>query len=526
LLSSRPEVLVVGAGPAGLTMAHELRRRDLRVRLVDAQPGPAATSRAIATHPRTLEIYDQMGVASAMISQGERIQAFTLYQNGHRLTRLDADYDEMPTRYPFTLCIDQVRTERVLRDAVRAQGTDVEWGIRLIDFEQDGDRVRATLRHPTGDREIVEADYLVGCDGGHSTVRRKLGLQLIGESAETWLIADATVDVDLPRNSIYWVRHHGLTMMLVPRSGTGRWRLLDTGDVQHGADPDAVAARFSRELSAGLGRPVRVSQPTWVSVFTFQQRMVPQMRVGRCFVAGDAAHVHSPASGQGMNTGIQESYNLAWKLAAVLRGQAGDRLLDSYAAERVPVGRALLKSTRKATYLVQMKCSIAGWLLPALFAVVRAVPVIRKRMQREILGGISGLNLRYTESPLTAPGTAAGSAGPQPGTRITDLPAAATAGAGWTALDKALRANCWLLIVGNGADPVAGTGWLRVHPVRDDPALTTGLGLDDGGWLLVRPDGYVCARGTELLGSPWSAALARAAMYVRADDVPSPKTVG
>ncbi|WP_205826336.1 FAD-dependent oxidoreductase [Microbispora catharanthi] len=506
------EVLVVGAGPAGLTLAHELARRGVRVRVVDAKQGPAETSRAIATHPRTLEIYEQMGVAGRMVGRGERVQAFTLFQNGRRLTRLEADYDEMPTRFPFTLCIDQVLTEEVLRDAVRAQGVEIEWGVRLEDFEQDEHRVRAALRHDSGASEAVAVDYLVGCDGGHSTVRKKLGLELLGESAETWLIADATIDVDVPRNSIYWVRNRGLTMMMAPMSGERRWRLLDTVNVEHGTDPATVAERFSRELSAGLGRRVRVDEPTWTSVFTFQQRMVPRMRVGRCFVAGDAAHVHSPASGQGMNTGIQEAYNLAWKLAMALRGHAEDRLLDTYAAERVPVGAALLKSTRKATFLVQLKNSVAGWLLPIVFTVVRTVPPVRKKLQREILGGISGLNLTYADSPLTVAGPDR-DGGPRPGERITKLPAHVTSGPEWPQMQADLAAARWLLLAGPGsadlADELSAKAgeWLTVRVLRPDSRLGRHLGIAAGGWVLVRPDGYVCAAGAELTAGRLSAAL-------------------
>ncbi|WP_370942148.1 FAD-dependent monooxygenase [Amycolatopsis sp. cg5] len=507
------EVLVVGAGPAGLTLAHELTRRGVRVRLIDAKTGPAVTSRAIATHPRTLEIYDQMGVAEAMVSHGERIGAFTLFQNGTRLTRLEADYDEMPTRFPFTLCIDQVLTESVLRESLARLGVRIEWGVSLEDFEQDDECVQALLRHESGAEETVRVPYLAGCDGGHSVVRKKLGLRLEGESAETWLIADAVVDVGLPRDSIYWIRNQGLTMMLVPMSGENRWRLLDTAKVDHGADPAAVAARFSREMTAGLGSEVRVHTPEWISVFTFQQRMVAQMRVGRCFVTGDAAHVHSPASGQGMNTGIQEAYNLAWKLAMVVRGQAGERLLDTYAAERVPVGKALLRSTKKATYLVQLKNSVAGWLLPVVFGVVRTFPWVRVRMQREILGGISGLNLTYADSDLTL--AAGESTGPRPGERITKVPATVTTTETWRDLDADLKTGRWLLAVAPGAETEAALvakttdTWLTVRTLGPGPVLVA-LGLTDGAWLLVRPDGYVSARGDRLTADSLTQATTRA----------------
>ena len=169
------DVLVAGAGPVGLTVAYELARRGVRVRLVDAAPGPATTSRAVATHPRTLEVYDQMGVVDEMIARAVRITAFTLYADGRRLARLDADYTEIPTRYPYTLAMDQVLTEEVLREALAARGVAVEWGMRLSSFQQDADGVTARLEGAAGSEE-TRVGWLVGCDGGHSTVRKLLDL--------------------------------------------------------------------------------------------------------------------------------------------------------------------------------------------------------------------------------------------------------------------------------------------------------------------------------------------------------------
>lgn len=508
MTETHPEVLVVGAGPVGLLAACALLRQGVRVRVVDAKHSPAVTSRAIATHPRTLEVYDQLGLAERMVERGRRISAFTLYHNGNQLARLDADYAKMPTAYPFTLCIDQVHTEEVLRDAVAECGVKVEWGVRLVSFAQDADGVRAVLEHPDGRAEPVAVPWLLGCDGGHSTVRKHLGLALVGDSVDTWLIADAQVRTDLPRNSIYWVRSGALTMMMVPMSAPGAWRLLDTSWTDPDVAPDEVARRFTEKLSAGLGRETTVADPTWSSVFTFQQRMVTGMRVGRCLLAGDAAHVHSPASGQGMNTGLQEAHNLAWKLAMVLRGHAGADLLGSYSAERVPVGRALLSSTRTATFLVQLKNAAAGVALPIVFGVVRAIPRIRVAIQRKVLGGVSGLRLAYPDSPLTVPG---GGRGPAPGERVTAvaLPSGSPERA---SLSERLRQPGWLLLV-PGSPPGPGTWpaapWLEVCPIGEraglpDPhgKLVSALGLAPDDWILVRPDGYVAARGngTQRLG--------------------------
>ncbi|WP_210589290.1 FAD-dependent oxidoreductase [Streptomyces sp. GESEQ-35] len=561
----RPRAVVVGAGPVGLTAAHELARRGVRVRLVDAAPGPARTSRAVAVHPRTLETFAQLGVVDALLERGRRNRAFTMYSGGHRLVRLEADYSTMPTSYPYTLIVSQTDTEAVLREAVARLGVEIEWGVRLTGFEQDTDGVRIRLRDADGAEESARTSWLVGCDGGHSTVRKLLGLELTGETSETWMLADAPVDTDLPPDTIYWTHTGGHALMMVPYARDGHWRLLDTAPA-----PDGGAARLGARLSKGLGREVRVGEPEWTSVFTFQQRMVQRMHDGRVFVAGDAAHVHSPASGQGMNTGVQEAYNLAWKIAQVDQGNAGPALLDTYSEERVPIGEALLGSTRTATFLVQLKNLLASAALPVVFAVVRTVPALRRAIQRKVLGGMSGLRIEYGESSLNSvesyvhvvgvgPVVLSGTVPtptPWPGRRITEAQVHDPESPGCRALHDELRDPRWTLLLAEGGtgpgDTPVGVAvtaavqygeWLSVRTVggkdADGPApladpdarLRTALGLAPGCWVLVRPDGYVAARGSQLTRSVLDGAfaplglsdpLAREARREPAPDLPTP----
>jgi NADPH-dependent dioxygenase len=543
------EVLVVGAGPTGLTAAHELLRRGVAVRLVDAASGPAITSRALATHARTLEIYDQMGVLPQLLPQGRPVQRFTLHQNGRTLAALRADYSRLPTRYPMTVMVDQAITERVLRDAVAGLGTEVEWGVRLTALEQDAPGsgaapagVTVTLEHADGRTETLRTSWLVGCDGGHSTIRKLLGLKLVGESSETWLIADAELDAGLDDRSLHWLRTRSGALMAVPFPKPGKWRLLDTAEARYDGDAEAVGARFARKLSEAVGHPVHVRTPSWVSVFTIQQRMITAMRSGRCFVAGDAAHVHSPASGQGMNTGIQDAYNLAWKLAGVIHGHAGEALLDSYAAERVPVGEQLLGSTNRATTLIQMSNPWVAMVLPVMFGVVRNVQPLHSKISRKIMKAMSALDLSYADSPVSTapPADAAAAAGPPPGYRLACWTAERQEAPGVAAAIEELRDPRWTLLTTPGAarlpgnagpadaetdaDAKPGPGlaaWLSVRTVAAAPAgpgaladpdgeLRTLLGLADDGWILVRPDGYVAARGAGPDPAALTAALATA----------------
>ncbi|WP_067794018.1 FAD-dependent oxidoreductase [Actinomadura formosensis] len=512
-------VLIVGAGPVGLTLAHELARRGVAVRLVDKAGGPSATSRAVATHARTLEIYDQMGVVGEMLARGRHMQAFSMHRKGRRLARMGPEYSELPTRYPHTLLLEQATTEEVLRAALREHGVEVEWGVELESFEQDGARVTGVLRTADGD-EAFEAPWLVGCDGGHSTVRKRLGLRLLGDSTETWLIADAMIDMDVPQDSIHWLHTEGGTVMAVPFPRPGKWRLLDTVDVDYRGNDDEVAERFTRKLAKGFGVPVRDLRPLWVSVFTIQQRMIERMRVGRCLVAGDAAHVHSPASGQGMNTGIQDAVNLAWKLAMVVQGDAVDALLDTYGLERVPVGEVLLGATRKATALVALKSAVSAAMLPVVFAVVRNVPALRHRIERKIIAGMSALALAYPDSPLTR-GAGPDAPAPRPGERVARTTReAAGASPGWSALVEELRDPRWTLLIFPGADGGVDAGALKEHgwlSVRiagadlpdPDRRLRRDLNVGAAGWLLIRPDGYLSAQGADVAPD----ALARAVSF-------------
>ncbi|WP_018681638.1 FAD-dependent oxidoreductase [Actinokineospora enzanensis] len=500
-------VLVAGAGPVGLVVAHELARRGVRVRVVDAAPGPATTSRAMATHARTLELFDQIGLAERLLPLGRKVEHFSVHQRGRRLVRFDTNYDALPTRFPFSLMVDQVLTERVLREGVAGQGVDIEWSVAVAGLEQDADGVTVRLRHGHGGLETVRVPWLVGADGGRSVVRKSLGLRLSGDSTQTWLNADVVVDVDLPPNSNHLVHTGAGALLLVPFPEPGKWRVIDT--VDHEGDAETVRARIEAKLTGALRKPVSVSAPTWVSVFTVQQRMIERMRVGRCFVAGDAAHVHSPASGQGMNTGLQDGINLAWKLADVVRGHATETLLDTYGAERVPIGATLLRSTRTATALVALRDTLAPVLLPLGLGVVSRVRPLKRKIEGKIVRGFCGLGLNYRDSPLS---TVATGSGWQPGDRVGCTEKDVAESPGWRALLAQLRDPRWTLLhfAGPSVVPlsvpdtavalrtVLGASSTGDHPAPlpdPDGRLHRAFGGTPGSYALIRPDGYLAARG-------------------------------
>jgi NADPH-dependent dioxygenase len=502
------DVLVAGAGPVGLTAALQLARWGVSVRLVDAAPGPATTSRALGTHARSLEIYDQLGILGDIAPHGTRVNAFIRHQAD--AVRLNFEFGNLATQFPYMFNIDQVITERVLRGYAASAGIEVEWNTRLESFQHNDDTVTATLRNGDGSgagQQTVRARYLWGCDGGHSTVRKTLQLPLAGEAAHTWLIADAIVHTDLERDGVHWLFPAGGALMAFPFPDPGKWRLLDTtgdGEPEH---PEQIARQFSTKLSQALGRDTIVDSPSWTSKFTIQQRAVPAMHVGRCFVSGDAAHVHSPASGQGLNTGIQDAYNLAWKLAMVIYGHADATLLDTYDAERVPIGQALLASTSEVMNTAMVDAPSSD------------IENSDRGFMRQLIRNMSGLSIAYPDSPLTVPGDESGT-GPRSGERLTQISAAQAQSPGWTALRALLRSPAWHLLVFAGSKPSTRQGqvtadadalpaWLdkvtisRRRPDEDghgvwdpDGRVQDTLAAADGEWILVRPDGYLSARGT------------------------------
>ena len=507
MTESNVDVLIAGAGPVGLMAASQLARSGVSVRLIDAAAGPATTSRALGAHARSLEIYDQLGILGDIVAHGTRVNAFIRHQAGHT-SRLNFDFGNLTTQFAYMFNIDQVIIERVLRGHAASAGVAVEWNTRLESFQQDDDGVTAQVRRVDGSdalQETVRARYLWGCDGGHSTVRKALQLPLEGDSAHTWLIADAIVHTDLDRDGVHWLFPSGSTMMLFPFPEPGKWRLLDTSGEGAPEQPKQIAQQLNTKLSQALGRDTVVENPSWTSKFTIQQRAVPAMHVGRCFVSGDAAHVHSPASGQGLNTGVQDAYNLAWKLAMVIHGHADATLLETYDGERVPIGQALLASTRAVMDTTMQDTA------------PKESRDTDLTFMRQLIRSMSGLAIAYPNSPLTMSDGESGG-GPQAGQRLTQISTDEAQSPGWTVLRTLLRNPAWHLLVFAGSgqstsqDQVSADtlpAWLDKvtvsqnrletdeHGVWDlDGQVHDTLAATEGDWILVRPDGYLSARGT------------------------------
>ncbi|MFD7322050.1 FAD-dependent monooxygenase [Streptomyces sp. NPDC059875] len=364
------DVLIVGAGPVGLSAAAELRRRGVRCRLVDRLPARLPYAKAVGIQPRTLEIWDRMGLAPAVLEAAVPLRGQLIHVNGREQGRIELT---LPPEVPYGFAaLPQYETERLLEEYVTGLGTTVERGTELLSFAQDADGVTARLRTASGAEEEIRTGYLVGCDGAHSTVRKGLGLSYEGGAfPEEYMLGDVEADWDLPPGYGLRSMHRtddGATddvLVCIPLPGTSRYRMSMTVppelSSQGAAQGDGVAHGLEGSRAPELSHiqavvdrlaptPTRVSTLRWSSVFRISHRIVDRYGDGRVFVAGDAAHIHPPTGAQGMNTGIQDACNLAWKLALVVRGEAGPALLDSYDAERRPVGEEVVgRTVRHAT---------------------------------------------------------------------------------------------------------------------------------------------------------------------------------
>jgi 2-polyprenyl-6-methoxyphenol hydroxylase-like FAD-dependent oxidoreductase len=509
-------VLIVGAGPTGMTAALELSRFGVPVRLIDKVAAPPEKmpeavaldrTRAIAVQARTLELLQMRGLAEELIRSGNPAAGANVYGGGRRLFRLD--FSQLDSRYNYLLFVSQSETERVLREAIEKLGVAIERGAELIALAQDElartpSSVSFVLRHTDGRLEEARAPWLIDAEGAHSLVRTTLALPFKGRTLEqSYALGDVRVEGDLSEGDFHLFSSQYGFLGLFPL-GHGRFRVVASEPPIGGSTAPSL-----EELQAMYDQrspvPARLSDERWASWFHINSRMVHHLRVGRVLLGGDAAHVHSPSGGQGMNTGIQDMINLAWKLALVMRGQASPTLLDTFEAERLPVARQVLGKTARLTGLV----SSANPVVNRLFE--RFVPwLVRARPVQDVLPvWVSELAVSYRGSPLSAHHGRLGRL--HAGDRLPDLRVQSRTAHGEGYRDQSLfeivdPLRFTLLVVRQEADGPAPDScceavrpWdplIRIAAIAAPPGKAdserfhTVLGHASG-MILVRPDGYV-----------------------------------
>jgi 2-polyprenyl-6-methoxyphenol hydroxylase-like FAD-dependent oxidoreductase len=400
----KTDVLIAGAGPVGLTMASELTRYGLSVRLIDKNMQRTDKSKAIVLWARTLELIDRMSPHSAdrFIEAGLKAESANIHSGKETIGR--ADMKDVDSKYKFVLMIPQSETERVLEEHLATFNVKAERQTELLDFTENADGVSCVLKHAGGNEETTEASWLIGADGAHSIVRHKLNKEFHGSTLlSDWILADLhlTGVQGPPAINLYW--HSDGILALFPLQGT-RYRIIanvgeSSGPIGEGNHPAPTLEEIQPILDARGPGGIQASDPVWLSNFSINERKVEDYRSGRVFVAGDAAHVHSPAGGQGMNTGMQDAFNLTWKLALVSRGLCHpEPLLSSYSLERSPIAKLLLEFTGKATAAAIMQGGVKQYIRNHVASLVLGFAPAAHAMTNVL----SEITVGYSDSPLNA----------------------------------------------------------------------------------------------------------------------------
>ena len=399
------DVLVAGAGPTGLVLALWLARNGVRVRVVDKAAEPGTTSRALAVQARTLEFYRQLGIADDVVERGVKMQAANLWVRGEKAARLElGDIGKSVSPFPYALIFPQDQHERRLIEHLEAAGVDVERPVELLGFEETPDGVQARLKRANGREETCEAKYICGCDGAHSVVRAQLHAGFPGGTyVQLFYVADVKARGPLMDKELHIALDEADFLAVFPMKATGTARLI--GSVRPDAEARQAELSWEDVSEKAIERlNVDIQKVNWFSTYRVHHRVARSFRKGRAFLLGDAAHIHSPAGGQGMNTGIGDAVNLAWKLAAVIGGRADQKLLDTYEPERIAFAKKLVSTTDQVFTFVtrpgllarEVRTGLAPRLIPAL----ASAEVSRRFAFRTV----SQTGIQYHKSPLSRGG--------------------------------------------------------------------------------------------------------------------------
>jgi len=415
-MQNRIPVLIIGAGPTGLTMALELDRHGIPSRIIDKQIKPVLHSNALAVQARTLYAWEDMGLITDALSHGEQIKALNIYTKDKKLANIHLDILEGDKK--FVLGLSQHETETMLIAHLQEKNIHVEMEVTLTDFEEKEDFVKVILQGKDGTKEEVNAEWIIACDGGHSFVRDKLKIPFIGkELPQHFVLADAKVQSELAKNEGHFFISDKGIFLFIPFNNQFSRIIADVSE--DSVLSEAKSLTYDQVKTLAEERcPIKLNihEPIWTSGFWIHENMIGNYRHSHVFFAGDAAHIHSPAGGQGMNTGIQDAYNLAWKLACVIQKKAKPIILDSYQSERYQVGRKLLRATTMMTNIMTTHNKIVIGirnLVIAHFSKMRFV-------QKKLVNTLSELRICYTDTMLVKD-CLQGHGGPLPGTFKADF---------------------------------------------------------------------------------------------------------
>jgi len=498
------DVLIAGAGPTGLMLANQLARRGTRVLIIDRHSGPAQQSRAIAVQARTLEIYAKLGIADRAIELGKKGTGANMWAEGRWMARIPVgEIGQDLSPFPYVLMLGQDDNELIMGERLRDWGIEVQWNTELHAFEQGAAGVTATLRQQDGTPRTVSAAYLAGCDGAHSAVRQLSGIAFPGAPYEqVFFVADTEATGPMRPGEVNIYLWRDGFHLLFPLRGQDHWRIV-------GILPPVLRQRENvtfedvvPSIRQEAGAALSFRKCSWFSKYRSHHRCAEHFRERRAFLLGDAAHIHSPAGGQGMNTGLQDAYNLAWKLALVLTGKADASLLDTYEEERLPFAHRLLRTTDRAFNLLVSDGWLAGLFRTRLLARLGAFAMTFKSVQTLAFRTISQTGIRYGASRLSQTLPDLAETAPRAGDRFPWLRLKLTPNGAVEDLFQALddtRFN--LIVIGQSAHAPKLGDLLRVHSAVDDPVNAAELErarIPRPSFFLLRPDGHIALAGGRL----------------------------
>jgi 2-polyprenyl-6-methoxyphenol hydroxylase-like FAD-dependent oxidoreductase len=543
-MASTSRILIIGAGTTGLSMACELARHGAPVRVIDKQSGINPHCRACTVHARTLEIFYDLGIADEILARGHKVLGMSQYANGERF--MHSSGGELDSPYPYAVHLEQCKTEAALERLLHTYDLEVERDTELVAISERPDSIAATLRHVDGREEIVETPWLIGCDGAHSRVRHLNHIYFPGkEDPHQYCLADVLMEGALARDEVHaFMSDRGL-LFFFPLPN-GRWLIAADLPTQHDAAKEQPGLEEVQTIVTDRGPGgIRISDPHWLAYFRINYRAARHYRHNRIFLAGDAAHIHSPMGGQGTNTGIQDAYNLAWKLALVYRGRAPVNLLDSYEKERRPIAEDVLATTKLLTERFEAFNHLSPEQRERLYFNMVVPPEVAKRMTRHL----EQLDLNYSKSPICHQhegshfGRTRFAAGPRPGEEALDakpllhnnrtttliellrgpkhtlllFPGAVHEAKSWRRLAELAQSieggldgliNVYFVAIDPGSVPsnLKAAGRLVFDPER---SLHYRYGAETECMYLIRPDGYVGYRSEPATASAFHSYLAR-----------------
>jgi 2-polyprenyl-6-methoxyphenol hydroxylase-like FAD-dependent oxidoreductase len=505
-------VVIVGAGPTGVLLAIELARRGVGVRVLDKQPGRSPETRAIGIHARTLEVFHQLGIVDEFLELGHRVKGVSFHTPAQRCVRARFGFVDSP--YRFLLTLSQAETQRILEENLESLGVGIERSVEVIAVEGDATGTALVVQRASEPRvRTVTADWLVGCDGARSIVRRSIGVPFEGDDySQDWLMTEASIDSPLRHDHFHVFAYTPSVLAAFPLPAQ-RWRVFVPQVAGRAvAEREAPTIEEIQRLVAERGPAgMQISEPTLLAAFRCYRRHTKIMRSGRVLVAGDAAHIHSPAGGQGMNTGIHDAFNLGWKLAMVAQGQSCPDLLDSYQAERVPIAEGVLALTHGLVRTFTMTSRGQRWLRDRLLPVAMAIPAA----ERGYINRLAQVSHNYKDGPLSCPNPRLRPARVASGERLPDVAGLELDGKPVRPLDLlGLGGHTLLVMTGRRTHratarnavarfarwdgivrtiTINGGGDRSVSGDISDPNLCAHrrYGALKGRLLLVRPDGYL-----------------------------------